>query len=304
MMRFYPVFLSLLGILGLAMTMVFVVGVILSFLPGNQAIAYFFVGRSDLERSFTFLLAGVPYALIIAHVYLRTHAGSLFLNKGHLDLAIAYCEARLKVTPGRGHKEVAYHRLYLAQALTREGKYKTALATLDGVTRCPAALAGEYAVWELECALRHEDLVRANALVEKLAQSRNRRAKLDTNLALSAAAAELAMRQNQHERFKELMEQARWIEGNPPLLDVKDSRLAATLLLAGSREFIDLEDRKERLLEHASTWLKSVPGATLEILLAARLEPDDPRVQAAMTVADARSKYLFQQMEKTHESKP
>lgn len=298
-MRFYPLFISVIGILGLATAMVFLVGVVLSFMPGHQAVAYFFVGRSDLERSFTFLLVGVPYALIVAHVYLRTHAGALFLKNGHLDDAIAYCETKLVVTPGRGHKEVAYHRLYLAQTMVRQGKYKEALETLDGVIRCPAALVGDYAVWELECALRHQDLVRANALLEKLAHSRNKRVNLDSNLSLCAAAAELALRQNQDDRFKKLVEKARWSDGNPQLLDVKNPRLAATLLLAGQREVLDLDGRENSLLERTTPWTETIPGAKLEILLAARLPLDDPRVQAALSGADARSKYLYQHTENT-----
>lgn len=301
MMRFYPFFLSVIGILGLATTMVFVVGVVLSFLPGHQSIAHFFVGRSDLEQSFTFLLAAIPYVLIVAHVYLRTHAGALFMKKGLVGDAIAYCEARLKVTPGRGHKEVAYHRLYLAQALAREANYKAALATLDGVERCPATLAGEYAMWELECALRHEDLVRANAIMERIAVTHNKRLKLDGNLRLCAVAAELALRQNQKERFTELMEKARWIEGNPALLDVRDPRLSATVLLAGEKGFVDVAAQGGALLDRTSDWTMTLPGAHLELLLAAGIDPDDGRFQAALSTADARSKYLFQHMENPHE---
>lgn len=270
MIKHYPKFLSALGILGIATAVVFLTGVILSFIPGNPTIAAFFVGKSDLERSFAFLLVAIPYVLLIAHLYLRTHAGQFFLRRGEVGLAKEYCEARLRVTPGRGKLEVAYHRLYLGQAAIREGAYSQALSVLREV-KPPYRLLSEYFRWEMEALLRMENLKDAKELCIHLERFKN--------AAFYAAAAELSFRQGETEKAAERLKDARWI-------DDKDPRVAATAILLN-----DVKD--DETLERALIWADQVPGAALELYLAAGRDAGE-HVKGS---ADSRSKYVLSKTE-------
>jgi len=275
--KHYPAFLSLLGILGLATAMVFLVGVVLSFIPGNSAIASFFVGKSDLERSFAFLMVGIPYALLIAHLYLRTHAGLWFLKRDEVELAEEYCRNRLKVTLGRGRKEVAFHRLYLAQALIRRSKYKEALDLLAETKGLPKSVRTLYYRWRLEAALRHEDLVLAKSVYSEAANLKD--------ADLIAASAELAIRERKPELAKERLTEASWLEPN-------SARVKATeILLKCAPEMVEE-------FQAAQAWIHAVPGAELELRLAAGLDVSD---QSCLERADSRSKYVLKEKEKNHE---
>ncbi|MEZ4461913.1 MAG: hypothetical protein R3E66_19760 [bacterium] len=248
-MKALPAIISILGVVGMALSMTFVFAAYLAFQPGWSELTYTLVGRSDRELTYiVFLAAGVPYVLLLTHLFLRTRLGGFYLTRGRSDLAQAYCSQRLKISWLRSATEVAFHRLYLCQAYVRQLDYEQARKTLAAAERVPRRLQDEYIRWELEIALRQEDLVRCNALKNELRTKRER----PSGLAW-AAVAELATRQRDPELFDVAIKNARWA------LADEDARLVFALQAGHLR----LNTQAPAKLD-ATAFLAEVPGAALE----------------------------------------
>ena len=265
-MRALPAIISILGVVGMALSATFVFAAYLAFQPGWSELTYTLVGRSDRELTYVvFLAAGIPYFLLLAHLFLRTRLGGFYLARGSNDLAQEYCSQRLKISLLRSATEVAFHRLYLCQAYVRQLDYDQAHKVLSAAERVPKRLADEYIRWRLEVALRQEDLVRCNTLRDQLRTKRDR----PTGLAW-AAVAELATRQKDQELFDLAMKNARWA------LAESDPRLVFAVQ-AGHRRLGS--PAPEQLV--VTGFLEEVPGAALEWACLTGLDTDgvtgDPR---------------------------
>jgi len=259
---------SAIGIVGMALAFLYVFAVFLAFQPGFSGLTYLFVGRSDRELPLFVLSALVPYSLLMAHLYLRTKLGGVFLKHGAVEDAITYTSD--KVTPSlmRSSTEAAFHRLFLAKAYVRQLRYEDALKVLDGVVAVPRRLKDDYARWTLEILLRQENLKRANQMVEKIRASKSEAAGCAW-----AAVAELATRQNDKKLFDLAWKNANWA------LPANHPRLAFTALGAARRFEIPPGG------DDATGFLTEIPGAGLE--WAAMRGNTEPHV-----LADARSKYV------------
>ncbi len=257
---------SAIGVIGLALAFLYIFAVFLAFQPGFSDLTYLFVGRSDRELPLFVLTALVPYSLLMAHLYLRTKLGGVFLKHGGVDEAITYTSDKVKPSLMRSSTEAAFHRLFLAKALVRRLRYDEALKVLDDVKAVPRRLKDEYLRWTLEVLLRKEDLVRANQLVEKIHSSKSEAAGCAW-----AAVAELAVRQNDKALFDTAWKNAIWA------LPSTHPRLAFTALSAARRFEIPPAG------DDATGFLNEIPGAGLEwAAMRGNTEPD--------VLADARSK--------------
>lgn len=262
---------SAIGILGLALSATFLFAVYLAFKPGHAELTYFFVGRSDRELSLVvFGLAAVPYVLLLMHLYLRTHLGDWYLRRGRTDLVKRYVQPRLKISLARSATEVAYLRLSLAKACIRERDYRAALDVLQGAQRVPRRLQLEFLRWTLEAALRVDDLVTANRVVERLRPEKSKVAGQAW-----AAAAELAVRQGDEQAYQQALQNAQWAAAG-------DDRLTFSRW-AWARKFSkELPESKD-----VTKFLHDVPGATLEWLVLQGIADE-------RACADARSRWCYE----------
>jgi len=195
--RVYPIFISLLGTLGLATALAFLAGAYLAFQPGWEEWAEFFVPRS------VYLLV-IPYALLLSHLYLRAQLGLWFLRRGWVDEAVAYCEPRLSQNLMRSRAEALAHRVALARAFVGRGDYARARALLDADYHLPKRGRArlDIARWRMEVALREENLVRAHRAFDEVGgQLRPAQARR----ALDACRAELALREGDQEGYESAM---------------------------------------------------------------------------------------------------
>lgn len=259
---------SAIGIVGMALAFLYIFAVFLAFQPGFSDLTYLFVGRSDRELPLFVLSALVPYSLLMAHLYLRTKLGGVFLKHGAVDDAITYTSDKVKPSLMRSSTEAAFHRLFLAKALVRQLRYDEALEILDELVAVPRRLRDEYSRWTLEILLRQENLKRANQMVKKIRASKSEAAGCAW-----AAVAELATRQNDKPLFDTAWKNAIW--ALPPT----HPRLVFTAMGAASRFEIS------PVGDDATGFLTEIPGAGLE--WAAMRGNTEPHV-----LADQRSKYV------------
>lgn len=179
MRRLAPLVVSLVGIVGLSLAMTYLVIVILAFLPGNEQITFFLVGRSDLAFSYNFLLVLIPYGLLVVYLFARTHLGSWMLGQGWVSEAHEYASTRTRRGVLRSRVEALHHRLTLARAEALGGQYESARDILMD----PANLAGvrgglekRWIRWALEVSLRREDAVEFESVWERLEKPTGARA--------------------------------------------------------------------------------------------------------------------------------
>lgn len=204
--RVYPIFISTLGTLGLAVALAYLAGAYLAFQPGWEAWAEFFV-----PRSVYFIV--IPYALLLSHLYFRTHLGAWFLRRGWVDEAIAYCEPRLSHHLMRSRAEALAHRVALARARVMRGDYAGARALLDADDSRPRRGHARLGIarWRMEVALREENLVRAHRAFDEVAGQHR---PLKARRALDVCRAELAVREGDRQSYESAMARVKW-KGQP-----------------------------------------------------------------------------------------
>src|SRR5690554_3243953 len=242
--RVYPIFVSMLGTLGLATALAFLAGVFLAFQPGWEEWAEFFVPRG------VYLLV-IPYALLLSHLYLRAQLGVWFLRRGWVEEAIAYCEQRLSHHLMRSRAEALAHRVALARAFAARGDYARARALLEADFDVPKRGRArlDIARWRMEVALREENLLRAHRAFDQVAgQLRPAPARRE----LDACRAELAVREGERDAYDSAMGRANW-KGTP------DPRVQWVEVLAALRW---------EAAEISSAQAGNIPGDALAINLA------------------------------------
>ncbi len=209
--RIYPTFVSFLGSLGLGTALTYLFGVGFFVWSESEAWAEFFLAWGPW-------LVGVPVASLVAHLYLRTHLGRWYLERGRVGEAVEYTGERLEHGVLRSRKEALFHRLYLGRAQIAGMDYARALETLTRGFAMPEweSLEAKYRRWQMEAALRLED-------DEMLEEAWREAKRLETgdreSAALRACAAEGAALAGEEEACDRHLDEARWSEAKRPRVD-------------------------------------------------------------------------------------
>lgn len=206
--RLYPVAVTLMGGVGLGLSLTYFLGVIFAFLPGWEAWADWFVPRA------LYLLIA-PYILLVVHLVLRNHVGRFLLKRRAYDEAAKYAKKRLKSSVLRSRREVANQRLVYARGLVGLGQYEEARQLLSGrKEEFPGPYPVEAQRWLFELALRRNDLEDADSLVvEDRGAQRSAGGQM---AALLACEAELALRRGDMDSYKERLMDASWEKASHP----------------------------------------------------------------------------------------
>ncbi len=293
MQRLYPALVSLLGASGLATALAYFVGVYLCFQPEWKSWSTFFMARA-------IPLLVVPYALLLAYLYLRTRLGAWYLEHRGAQAAIEYCEARLSHNVARGRTEALINRVTLARAYVRQGDYARARRELTTGLAVPTkgAQALEIHRWLMECALRTENLVHCHEADEAVADVARPK---EARAYILACRAELAVREGARSDYDEAIEQARWLR--PDLPRVVLAGVLGELRFA--RGTLDADAILAELDEVSDAIVREIPGREAE-LLALRAEVHYTRGEtkparqllerAAQAGSDTRSQYQLRRV--------
>jgi ATP/maltotriose-dependent transcriptional regulator MalT len=297
MTRAIPALVSLLGSLGLACALAYLFMIFLAFGPGGDEIIDFLVGKSDRELSYGFLTVLIPYALLLTHLYARVRVGEWLLKRDAVEQAMRYASRRMKSTLLRARKEAIVHRSVVARVHLRRGEYDSAWEVLDEADKLPkrGPFLLRFRRWQLETALRRENLVDAHRVVDAVGTVRDRSADA---AAFHACVAEIAVREGDEVSANAALDRADWAFDDHPR-----SRLVRALAavefdtgeITGAVEALDACD----------DWLSDVPGATAEVLatralgLARSAQPEAARRaldRAEDATADDRSEWVVQRV--------
>lgn len=216
-MKYAPTFVSLIGILGLALGLTYLVAIGLAFTPGYDELTHFLVGESDLEFSYNFLWVGLPYLLLIAHLYMRTQLGLWMLDRGMVAEARAYVMDKQETGLMRSSREVAHHWLAMSRILACEGEYDAAWEKLEEHLRrgkVPGSLRGRWAHWAMEVALRREDGIGFTEVSERIDIPLNDR----VGAAVWSCRAEYHARARNYVAFREAVESSNFAWSSHPRL--------------------------------------------------------------------------------------
>lgn len=295
MNRVVPALVSFLGSLGLACALAYLLLIVRAFGPGNDAVIDFLIGESDEQLSLGFVTVLVPYALLLAHLYLRVRVGDWLLRRGAVDAARSYASRRIKPTLLRAKKEAIVHRSVVARVHVREQEYDAARDLLAAAERLPrrGPFLARFRRWELEIELRREDLVAAHAVIDAAPTFRNRS---DDVAAFHACVAEVAVRENDREAAHAALDRADWASAGHPRTGI--SRAFAVARFGDPEISAALQ-----ALNSCEEWLADVPGASAEVLATrARLLSaggDDDAAGAALdgardATADRRSRWVVE----------
>lgn len=218
LIKLYPRIVTLFGGIGLGLALTYFAGVILTFLPEMEDWARFFG-----TYAIPFLLP--PYLLLVFHLILRNHVGRFLLNKEAFEEARDYSSSRVRSSLIRGRREAANQRIVWARALIGLGEYEEARKALHAhLATMPGRYAEEGRRWLVEIALRQEERLEAQELFLTLEGAKPK--DKGQVAALMAARAELALREEDLESFRESMLRALWLAPGSP-------RVALVRLLAG-----------------------------------------------------------------------
>lgn len=207
-------FISFLGVVGLALALVYFFAVAVSFFPQGAAISEIMVGRHEGERGWALPLVAIPYTLLVLHLLLRTRLGHWLVRRGAAGDAIAYCEERLEPTFARGRTEVESHRCALMRALLAQNRSEDAR---ELIRRRPelggrGTIRLESQFWRIQTALRCDDLVAANRYAENEVKGRRELAG-----DIEAMRSVIAAREGDEERWRTALKQSAWRRGSKEL---------------------------------------------------------------------------------------
>lgn len=297
MNRVLPLFVSFLGSLGLASAFAYLLLIVRAFGPGGDAVIDFLIGSSDEQLSLGFLTVFIPYVLLLAHMYMRIRVGDWLLDRGAEEGALKYAERRMKSTPLRARKEAIAHRAVVARVYLRRRQYEEAWRVLEAARKLPrrGPFLARLRRWQLETALRRENLVDAHQVIEATGSIRSRSGDA---AAFHACVAEVAVREGDRPRADEALKRADWADEDHPR-----TRLVRAFVTAR----FEAEEIQPALdaLDDCGGWLDDVPGASAEILaVKARLIARQGDVamawdlleRADATDADPRSEWVVGQV--------
>lgn len=283
---------ALIGGVGLGLALGYVVLVVAAFLPGAGRIVEFLVGTEDGTPRFGFLLVLIPYALLLAHLWLRLRVAGILLQRGEVEQAKRFATRRLSVNPLRAKREVLANRVVLMRIALRELDYDRAVE-IAGEALLPGGRASVDTVafhrWRLEAILRRENLVEAKQLVGAVWPFAVRG---EQAAAFCACAAELAVRNGDRDAFEEWCERAEYAQPGSPRLTIARAFAAVKFGATGEEAAAAADD-----LDGPLDWLREVPGAHGEVvaaraaLLARAAHPDAALdlLSGARPADDARS---------------
>ena len=282
--RIYPVFVTLLGGVGLGLALTYLVGVVLAFLPGWEDWAEFFVPRA-------MWLLIPPYVLLMLHMVLRNHVGRYLLNRRDYEGALAYGRRRMEGGWMRSRREVANQRLVVARAYVGMGEDEEALRLLGNEeVQWPGNYAVEARRWQMEIYLRRDEREKAAACaVTKAEDLKKGRGEL---VSLYGCTAELALRDGDEESYREAMQNGMWINASHPRLgwvralammklELEEKKeamaLMVTLGMLEDRMLAEIPGREAELeaLRAYLMWKQGEGEAAKEHLNAARQAPGD-----------------------------
>lgn len=228
----YRKFISILGALGLATALAYFVGIYLAFQSEWASWEEFFVPRA-------LVLVLVPYISLIAHLYLRTRLGQWLLDRGRIEEAISYCEARLDHGLLRSRREALSHRAALGRAYFARSDYERVEELLANTARVARGdrMVLQIQRWRMEAALRLDNLVRCHQAWEAaqgLVRPRRARAYI------LACRAELASREQDRDGFEEAIEEALWA-------DPENERVALSRVIGALTFFETFSEWREAL---------------------------------------------------------
>jgi tetratricopeptide (TPR) repeat protein len=225
----------------------------------------FFVWADNRAWADFFIVYGpwlvvLPGALLVAHLYLRTHLGAWYLDRGRAEEALAYTSKRLDHSLMRGRKETLFHRLYRGRAQIAQMDYAEALNTLTRGFAMPdsESMEARFRRWQMEAALRLEDsemLHEAWSATEKLDVGGSLRA------ALEACGCEWAAISGDREAFQRHLEEARWVGDAVRRVDFAEAVGAARL----AKTDPDGEAGLDLLEQARESVQRQVPGRAGEI---------------------------------------
>jgi tetratricopeptide (TPR) repeat protein len=270
------------------MALAYFAGIYLTFQPGWQEWAEFFVPAA-------IPLLAVPWVLLLTYLYLRTQLGEWYLRRGRIDDAIDYCEDRLDHNLQRSRKEALINRITLARAHLARADYEIAEKVLNSGFSMPdkGAQALEICRWRMEVALRVENLVRCRAAYEQgagIARPKGARAYH------RACRAELAVREGNRGDFDDAIDEALW--DGPKNPRVRLSQVLGVIRFGASSE--ELEEALGLLAQLVGPTLADVPHREGELIalraeLLAELGRDEDARSALEPAdearADTRAKY-------------
>lgn len=244
---------SFLGSLGFALAMGYIVLVVRAFSPGGAAATEFLIGKDDARFAWGFLVFMVPYVLLLSHLWLRIRLGDWLLRRGEDALAERYSLKRMKPNPFRARKEALAHRNVVARVLLRRGRYDEAWQLLEEAkTGGASPWLTECRRWQLEIALRRENLLDAHSVIDAAKSVKGRGAQV---AAWHACAAEVAIREGRSTDALEALDSARWAEERNPRIALAEGLYAAKFGLDAAEA-----QKGTAALQRAREWLIDVPG--------------------------------------------
>jgi len=201
--RLYPKFVSFLGSLGLGTALAYVIWGVYFNATGSQ------VWLSVL-LTWGPWAAAVPFGALLGHLYLRTHLGAWYLDRGEPEAAADYTDGRLDASWLRSRRETLWHRLYLGRAQIARGDYADGLATLTRGFAPPETekLQARYRHWQLEAALRLEDHEMVDEALDGAVESA---APAEIRGKIRACAGEAAVLEGNREAYHTHLDEARWL---------------------------------------------------------------------------------------------
>ena len=209
--RLYPKFVSFLGSLGLGTALAYLILGGYSYATGNQVWLWVLVTWGPWA-------AVVPFGALLAHLYLRTHLGAWYLDRGEPEAAADYTGDRLEHSWLRSRRETLWHRLYLGRAEIARGRYAEALARLTRgfAPPEPEKLQARYRRWQLEAALRLDDHEMVDEALEGAVELS---AAAETRGSIRACAGEAAVLEGNREAYHTHLDEARWLTSAPARAD-------------------------------------------------------------------------------------
>jgi hypothetical protein len=294
-----PKIVATLGGFGLATTLAYFAGVYLAFQPGWGAWSTFFVPLA-------LPLMLVPYASLTGYLYARSRLSGWLVERAEYEQAIAYAGDRLEPSLLRSKKETHMHRIALGRAYICRQDYAEAYASLSKGYAVPktGAQALEIHRWQIEAALRLEDLVRCHASYEAVADATR---PASSRVYVLGCRIEMAVRERNRVDCTQFIEEADWTEQHCSRVDV-----ARALMLIAFGDGKASFERALGLIESAfDDVVEDVPGRERGLLawraqaLAKMGRLEDARLvmkEVSATRGDRRSDYVAEQATKLIES--
>lgn len=260
MIRRAPLLVSILGIVSLAMSLLYVAAVFASFHPRGAEVSKVMVGEHAGEFGYAIVLVFIPYLLLLVYLSLRVRLGHWLVEKGAPQEALEYVEGKMNPSFSRSRTEANSHRAAAVRARLRLGETEEA-SLVFGRSWSPSGrgrIGREAVLWLVQAALRVDDLVTANKTLSKI----DLKGRSATAGSLHAVRAIVRAREGDEEAWSQSLESARWCR--------TPGHLVAWAFAVGVARF-EIAARAAEALEevarHAERLDEEVPGRRAERLL-------------------------------------